>query len=136
MPATGAIAHDPRGGAEAAAAMTTLPDDVALTRFFSQLADHLNEWTWEIDAEAVWAALCDVGLGERVAYDPAIHGDCEAELGDMLYIYSAQARRLIAHGLALDAEAETVPCPGINATHATGRLACEICDPNPLGLLR
>ena len=115
-----------------------LRDDVALTRFFSQLADHLNEWTLEIDAEAVWAALCDVGLGDRLAYDPAIHGECEAEEGDMIYVYSTQARRLIAHGLALDAEAEVAPapCPGINATHATGRLACETCAPDPLGLLR
>jgi hypothetical protein len=87
--------------------MTTLPDDVALTRFFAQLADLLTEWTLEIDAEEVWGALCDVGLGDRVAYDPAIHGECEAEEGDMIYVYTAQARRLTARGLALDAEAET-----------------------------
>jgi hypothetical protein len=94
-------------GAEEEDAMTTLPDDVALTRFFSRLADYLNEWTTEIDAEAVWAALCDVGLGDRVAYDSAVHGECEAEEGDMIYVYTAQARRLTARGLALDAEAET-----------------------------
>ena len=83
-------------------------DVVVLTRFFSRLVNQLSEGTTEIDVEAVWDDLVALGLGERVAYDPAIHGECEAEEGDMIYVYTAQGRTLTERGAALDAEAETL----------------------------
>ncbi len=82
--------------------MDTRSNVATLARLVAALADHLDG----CDADDLWAELIALGLAEQVEYDPAVHPKInDAELGDLVYLFTERGYGLLGKGERLLREA-------------------------------
>lgn len=66
-------------------------------RFGRAMLAHILADQWFFHSEDSVEIICELlvscGYAEFVAYDPAVHGECEADIGDMIWCFTDAMRR-------------------------------------------